>query len=69
MINNKNAGNNNKMYEGQFNKGLSLTPFEDLLKRNQNSSALNIHSQNLNFNPNDNITRPKNRYNNEFNDS
>lgn len=80
-INNKNAGNN-KMYEVQFSKGANLTPdiaggkfkhqgskakFEDLLKRNQNSSALNINSPNLN--PNDNIIRPKNKYNIEVNNS
>jgi len=72
------------MYEVQFSKGANLTPdiaggkfkhqgskakFEDLLKRNQNSSALNIQSPNLNLNPNDNIIRPKNKYNNEVNNS
>jgi hypothetical protein len=81
-INNKNAGSNNKMFEVQFSKGANLTPdiigskfknqgskakFEDLLKRNQNSSALNINSPNLN--PNDNIIRPKNKYNIEVNNS
>ena len=48
-INNKNAGD-----KVQFSKGANLTPFEKLLKRNQNSSALNINSPNLN--PNDNMT-------------
>ena len=61
-INNKNAGD-----KVQFSKGANLTPFEKLLKRNQNSSALNINSPNLN--PNDNIIRPKNKYNIEVNNS
>lgn len=63
--------NKNKIYEAQFNKASntpdlignnskiknqgSKGKFEDLLKRNQNNSAMNIHQ---NSNPND-IVRSK----------